>query len=193
MTGEMSSPAISGSFGDIWRPEELQVPSLSSPSLSTLEILSSCGLSLYWCPVQSSAGDFISIVLISMLFDSYTSISASSQESRKHPTFHFFLRDNNLSWSLMGSSGFLCTCHDLKLFIMTAHRRCSWRAPHSTITEKMVSLLDSQLEDASHDFDVIKKVKSNSQVSFPSQSQRRMENCEHGDNGFKIDVDQQVD
>ena len=190
MTGEMSSPAISGSFGDIWRPEELQVPSLFSPSLSTLEILSSCGLSLYWCPVQSSAGDFISIVLISMLFDSYTGISASSQE-----LFYFFLRDNNLSWSLMGSSGFLCTCHDLKLFIMTAHRRsCSWRAPHSTITEKMVSILDIQLEDASHDFDVIKKVKSNSQVSFPSQSQRRMENCDRGDNGFKIDVDQfQVD
>jgi len=62
------------------------------------------------------------------------------------------------------SSGLLCTCQDLNLFIMRGHRRsCSilqrTAVEDATITEKMVSILDSQLEDASQDFEEIKQVK----------------------------------
>jgi len=62
------------------------------------------------------------------------------------------------------NSGLVCTCQDLNLFITKAHRRsCSIlqrdAVEDSNITDKMFTILDSQLEDASHDFDRIKQVK----------------------------------
>jgi len=76
------------------------------------------------------------------------------------------------------NSGLVCTCQDLNLFITKAHRRsCSIlqrnAVEDSNITDKMFTILDSQLEDASHDFDRIKQDK-----------------CDYGENGFKIDVDE---
>jgi len=75
--------------------------------------------------------------------------------------------------------GMVCTCQDINLLFAFAHRRsCSilHRDPKANNTEtsdKMRSLLNSQIEDASHDFDEIKH-----------------DNCDYGDDtGFNIDVD----
>ena len=75
--------------------------------------------------------------------------------------------------------GMICTCQDINLLFAFAHRRsCSilHRDPQANNTEtsdRMRSLLNSQIEDASHDFDEINH-----------------ENCDYGDDtGFNIDVD----
>merc|ERR1712007_122970 len=56
----------------------------------------------------------------------------------------------------------VCTCQDMDLFFTYAHRRsCSILQRSSTedtgLTEKMSSLLDAQIEEASHDFERIKQ------------------------------------
>merc|ERR1711902_209741 len=58
--------------------------------------------------------------------------------------------------------GMVCTCQDVDLFFTYAHRRsCSilQRKPeeNSAITNRMRELLNSQVENASHDFDKIKQ------------------------------------
>merc|ERR1711988_1099028 len=75
------------------------------------------------------------------------------------------------------NSALLCTCQDLNLFITKAHRRsCSIlqrkALEDTSIIEQMFGILDSQLDDASHDFNRIKQ-----------------EDCDYGEDGFKIDVD----
>merc|ERR1712096_556328 len=60
------------------------------------------------------------------------------------------------------SSAMVCTCQDMDLFFTYAHRRsCSIlqraAAEDSTITERLKGLLDTQIENASHDFDKIKQ------------------------------------
>ena len=55
----------------------------------------------------------------------------------------------------------VCTCQDMDLFFTYAHRRsCSILQRDATespdITERMSALLDSEIEEASHDFDKIK-------------------------------------
>ena len=69
------------------------------------------------------------------------------------------------------NSGLLCTCQDLNLFITKAHRRsCSIlqrdNLEDTNITEQMSTILDNQLEDASHDFDRINQVNISSFVVF---------------------------
>merc|ERR1711915_398876 len=76
--------------------------------------------------------------------------------------------------SVVGSSSFtvmdtdyenhamVCTCQDVDLFLSYVHRRsCSilQRVPEEdpVITEKMKGLIDSQIDNASHDFDKIKQ------------------------------------
>jgi len=72
----------------------------------------------------------------------------------------------------------VCTCQDVDLFLSYVHRRsCSilQRQPEEDpeITNKMKELIDSQIENASHDFDIIKQ-----------------EGCEHGkEKVLNIDVD----
>merc|ERR1712156_625688 len=56
----------------------------------------------------------------------------------------------------------VCTCQDVDLFLSYVHRRsCSilQRVPEEdpAITEKMKGLIDSQIDNASHDFDKIKQ------------------------------------
>ena len=58
--------------------------------------------------------------------------------------------------------GMVCTCQDMDLFFTYAHRRsCSilQRDPteDENITERMSNMLDSEIEEASHDFDKIKQ------------------------------------
>ena len=77
------------------------------------------------------------------------------------------------------------------LFITKAHRRsCSIlqrkALEDTSITEQMFGILDSQLDDASHDFNRIKQVKYS--VIFLS-IQSNQEDCDYGEDGFKIDVD----
>ena len=60
------------------------------------------------------------------------------------------------------SFAMVCTCQDMDLFLTYAHRRsCSILQRDATedtgLTEKMSSLLDAQIEEASHDFDRIKQ------------------------------------
>jgi len=60
------------------------------------------------------------------------------------------------------SYAMVCTCQDMDLFLTYAHRRsCSIlqreAAEDAGLTEKMSSLLDAQIEEASHDFDRIKQ------------------------------------
>merc|ERR1712045_183787 len=60
------------------------------------------------------------------------------------------------------SYAMVCTCQDMDLFLTYAHRRsCSIlqreAAEDAGLTEKMSSLLDAQIDDASHDFDKIKQ------------------------------------
>ena len=60
------------------------------------------------------------------------------------------------------SYAMVCTCQDMDLFLTYAHRRsCSILQRSATedagVTEKMSSLLDGQIEEASHDFDRIKQ------------------------------------
>ena len=76
-------------------------------------------------------------------------------------------------------SGLVCTCQDINLLFTFAHRRsCSilHREPQADTAEssaRLKSLLNSQVEDASHDFDEIKH-----------------EDCNYGDeSGFNINVD----
>merc|ERR1711910_271462 len=72
----------------------------------------------------------------------------------------------------------VCTCQDVDLFLSYVHRRsCSILQRQAEedpeITKKMKELIDSQIENASHDFDVIKQ-----------------EGCEHGkEKVLNIDVD----
>jgi len=72
----------------------------------------------------------------------------------------------------------VCTCQDVDLFFTYAHRRsCSIlqrvKEEDTQITNKMKKLLDSQIENASHDFDKIKQ-----------------EDCEHDkEKSLNIDVD----
>jgi len=72
----------------------------------------------------------------------------------------------------------VCTCQDIDLFFSYVHRRsCSilQRAKEEDIeiTKKMSELIDSQIDNASHDFDKIKQV-----------------GCEHGkEKVLNIDVD----
>merc|ERR1712020_236620 len=72
----------------------------------------------------------------------------------------------------------VCTCQDVDLFLSYVHRRsCSilQRQPEEDpeITNNMKELIDSQIENASHDFDIIKQ-----------------EGCEHGkEKVLNIDVD----
>ena len=73
------------------------------------------------------------------------------------------------------NSGLLCTCQDLNLFITKAHRRsCSIlqrdNLEDTNITEQMSTILDNQLEDASHDFDRIKQVVHKTVGHIPLQS-----------------------
>ena len=89
------------------------------------------------------------------------------------------------------NSALLCTCQDLNLFITKAHRRsCSIlqrkALEDTSITEQMFGILDSQLDDASHDFNRIKQVKYS--VIFLS-IQSNQEDCDYGEDSFKIDVD----
>jgi len=76
--------------------------------------------------------------------------------------------------------GLVCTCQDVNLYLLTAHRRsCSLLhrnpvADNSPTSAQMKKLLDSQVDDASHDFDVISH-----------------ENCSYDtDKGFNINVDE---
>ena len=60
------------------------------------------------------------------------------------------------------SYAMVCTCQDMDLFLTYAHRRsCSILQREASedagLTEKMSSLLDAQIEEASHDFDRIKQ------------------------------------
>merc|ERR1712029_1103840 len=60
------------------------------------------------------------------------------------------------------SYAMVCTCQDMDLFLTYAHRRsCSIlqrdAAEDAGLTEKMSTLLDEQIDDASHDFDKIKQ------------------------------------
>jgi len=60
------------------------------------------------------------------------------------------------------SYAMICTCQDMDLFFTFAHRRsCSIlqrdSAEDADITERMSTLLDEQIDDASHDFDKIKQ------------------------------------
>merc|ERR1712168_1285793 len=72
----------------------------------------------------------------------------------------------------------ICTCQDMDLFFTYAHRlSCSImqrkQEEDPEITNKMKELIDSQIENASHDFDIIKQ-----------------EGCEHGkEKVLNIDVD----
>merc|ERR1712215_114084 len=72
----------------------------------------------------------------------------------------------------------VCTCQDVDLFFTYVHRRsCSilqrQAEEYPEITKKMKDFIDSQIENASHDFDVIKQ-----------------EGCEHGkEKVLNIDVD----
>merc|ERR1712079_959468 len=75
--------------------------------------------------------------------------------------------------------GLVCTCQDINLLLAFAHRRsCSIlhrdaQANHTETVASMRSLLNSQIEDASHDFDKIEH-----------------DNCDYGDDtGFNINVD----
>merc|ERR1712117_109847 len=74
--------------------------------------------------------------------------------------------------------GMVCTCQDMDLFFTYAHRRsCSILQRQAEedpeVTKKMKELIDSQIENASHDFDIIKQ-----------------EGCEHGkEKVLNIDVD----
>merc|ERR1712126_335973 len=76
------------------------------------------------------------------------------------------------------SYAMICTCQDVDLFLSYVHRRsCSILQRQAEedpeITKKMKELIDSQIENASHDFDVIKQ-----------------EGCEHGkEKVLNIDVD----
>merc|ERR1712102_12353 len=76
------------------------------------------------------------------------------------------------------SYAMICTCQDMDLFFTFAHRRsCSIlqrnKEEDPEITRKMKELVDSQVDNASHDFDKIKQ-----------------EGCEHGkDTVLNIDVD----
>merc|ERR1711963_371960 len=92
--------------------------------------------------------------------------------------------------NVVGSSSFIvmdtdydtyamvCTCQDVDLFLSYVHRRsCSIlqrnKEEDPEITRKMKELVDSQVDNASHDFDKIKQ-----------------EGCEHGkDTVLNIDVD----
>merc|ERR1712013_197286 len=92
--------------------------------------------------------------------------------------------------NVVGSSGFtvmdtdydthamVCTCQDVDLFLSYVHRRsCSILQRQAEedpeVTKKMKELIDSQIENASHDFDIIKQ-----------------EACEHGkEKVLNIDVD----
>jgi len=76
-------------------------------------------------------------------------------------------------------SGLVCTCQDINLLFTFAHRRsCSilHRDPQADTAEssaRLKSLLNSQVEDASHDFDQIQH-----------------SDCNYGDeSGFNINVD----
>jgi len=57
--------------------------------------------------------------------------------------------------------GLICTCQDVNLYLLYTHRRsCSLLhrnpgADNSPTSAQMKELLDSQVDDASHDFDVI--------------------------------------
>merc|ERR1711902_35864 len=72
----------------------------------------------------------------------------------------------------------VCTCQDVDLFLSYVHRRsCSILQRQAEedpeVTKKMKELIDSQIENASHDFDIIKQ-----------------EGCEHGkEKVLNIDVD----
>jgi len=76
-------------------------------------------------------------------------------------------------------SGLVCTCQDFSLFITRGHRRsCSilqrTAIEDTNITDRLVTLLDSQLEGASSDFDKIKQ-----------------EGCNYNSTtGITIDIDQ---
>jgi len=76
-------------------------------------------------------------------------------------------------------SGLVCTCQDINLLFTFAHRRsCSIlhrdpQADTAESSERLKSLLNSQVEDASHDFDEIQH-----------------DGCNYGDDsGFNINVD----
>merc|ERR1712227_980365 len=77
------------------------------------------------------------------------------------------------------TSGLICTCQTFSLFIMRGHRRsCSILQRSATedtaITDRLVTLLDSQLEGASSDFNKIKQ-----------------DGCNYNStNGITIDIDQ---
>merc|ERR1719232_52811 len=67
------------------------------------------------------------------------------------------------------SYAMICTCQDMDLFFTFAHRRsCSIlqrdSAEDADITQRMSTLLDEQIDDASHDFDKILGLKGNSEV-----------------------------
>merc|ERR1719232_2502561 len=72
----------------------------------------------------------------------------------------------------------VCTCQDVDLFLSYVHRRsCSILQRQAEedpeVTKKMKELIDNQIENASHDFDIIKQ-----------------EGCEHGkEKVLNIDVD----
>jgi len=76
------------------------------------------------------------------------------------------------------SQAMVCTCQDVDLFLSYVHRRsCSilqrQQQEDPEITQRMKELIDSQIENASHDFDIIKQ-----------------EGCEHGkEKVLNIDVD----
>ena len=60
------------------------------------------------------------------------------------------------------SYGLICTCQDMDLYFTYAHRlSCSIlqrdSVENAEITKRMRDLVDSQVEDASHDFDKIKQ------------------------------------
>ena len=76
-------------------------------------------------------------------------------------------------------SGLVCTCQDINLLFTFAHRRsCSIlhrdpQADNALSSARLKSLLNRQVDDASHDFDQIKH-----------------EDCKYGDDsGFNINVD----
>jgi len=75
--------------------------------------------------------------------------------------------------------GLICTCQDMNLWVTYAHRRsCSLlhrdpEADNTVTADNMKKLLDSQVDDASHDFDKI----SHSSCSYDTAT------------GLNIDVD----
>ena len=92
-------------------------------------------------------------------------------------------------------SGLVCTCQDFSLFITRGHRRsCSilqrTAIEDTNITDRLVTLLDSQLEGASSDFDKIKQVLGTSRYKIVILDTSQ-EGCNYNSTtGITIDIDQ---